>query len=174
MLPIWESTRLKYRLLKAKLVLYAAGMLHGTEVNNKLSWTSFFFSHNYVLWVKSSPWRGTWKPHHTSFLCLSLALVLSTNVLLKTRVVGFLVYVCAPQPKTSYLSWYFGVLLCYEDSKSWSIDYNQTFGIPTPLMTINRANIGKGSFSILAIKIVWVKEAIFKFTKQSLQPRSDG
>jgi hypothetical protein len=63
------------------------------------------------------------------------------NILLKTRVAGFLVYVCAPQPKTSYLSWYFGVLLCYEDSKSWSIDYNQTFGIPTPLMTINRAKI---------------------------------
>jgi hypothetical protein len=36
---LWHvaDMRLKYRLLKAKLVLYAAGMLHGTEVNNKLS-----------------------------------------------------------------------------------------------------------------------------------------
>lgn len=106
-----------------------------------------------------------------------------TFLLLKTHVVGFLVYVCAPQPKTSYLSWYFGVLLCYEDSKSWSIDYNQTWGYHTPNdnqlcknnVQINYdTNIGKGSFSILAIKIVWVKEAIFKFTKQSLQPRTDG
>jgi hypothetical protein len=102
---------------------------------------------------------------HTSFLCLSLVLVLSTNILfkLKTCVVGLLFYVCSPQPKTSYLSWYFGVLLCFEDSESWSIDYNQTWGSHTPNdnqlyknnVQINYdTNIGKGSFSILAIKIV--------------------
>ncbi len=104
-------------------------------------------------------------------------------LLLKTHVVGLLVYVCAPQPKTSYLSWYFGVLLCYEDSESWSIDYNQSWYSQTlnenqlckKNIQINYdTDIGKGSFSILAIKILWVKEAIFKFTKQSLQPRSDG